>query len=78
MPTTREFRWAVLEKYLTANPYVRFSLARGRVSGGAQMWQAVLFKETGPVVARASNPDRVAALEALIAQVAKPFAGAKA
>lgn len=73
MTKTREFRWAMLDRYLDANPYVRFSLARGRVSGGGQMWQALLYKETGPVVARASNPDRVAALEALIAQVAKPW-----
>jgi hypothetical protein len=74
MPTTREFRWAVLDKYLAANPYVRFSLARGRVTGGGQMWQAVLFKETGPVVARASNPERTPALEALMAQIAKAVA----
>lgn len=71
--TTREFRWAALDKYLVANPYVRFSLARGRVSGGTQMWQAVLFKETGPIVAKASNPDRTAALESLVAQVATPW-----
>jgi hypothetical protein len=75
MPTSREFRWEVLEKYLAANPYVRFSLSRGRVTGGGQMWQAVLFKETGPVVARASHPERTPALEGLLAQVVKEWKG---
>lgn len=65
----QEFNWDQLHRYLDANPYMRFSISCYRGGAGERTWQAVIFKETGAIVARGREGDRVEALLAMMKEL---------
>ena len=76
MPGERSV-WERLDRVLSSNRYMRFSLGsmRNWADATKRRWHAVAFMENGKVVARVSRPAREDALAALVAKLETIVAG---
>lgn len=66
-----EDAWRHLQEMLDAYKYMRFSVSSYRNAKNEREWEAVIFMETGRVLARATAPARAIAMVKVVKEMQK-------